>query len=153
METATFAGGCFWCLEEALDKVSGVVSTTSGSTGGQKGNPTYEEVSEGGTGHVESVEVTYDPGKVSFGELLEVFWHNVDPTTPDRQFCDKGRQYRSAIFYRTPEQRQIAEDSKKQLEQHKPFKEQIVTEIVPALRFYPAEEYHQNYYQKNPPPL
>lgn len=150
VETATFAGGCFWCLEEALDKVSGVVSTTSGYTGGQKDNPTYEEVSAGGTGHAESVEVTYDPARVTYGQLLEVFWHNVDPTTPDRQFCDKGRQYRSAIFYHTPEQKRLAEDSKKQLEQHKPFKEPIVTEIVSASRFYPAEEYHQNFYQKNP---
>lgn len=150
VETATFAGGCFWCLEEALDKVPGVVSTISGYTGGQKDNPTYEEVSAGRTGHAESVEVMYDSAKVNFGQLLEVFWHNVDPTTPDRQFCDKGRQYRSAIFYHNPEQKQLAEDSKRQLEHQKSFKESIVTEIVPASRFYPAEEYHQNFYQKNP---
>lgn len=150
LETATFAGGCFWCLEEALDKVDGVVATTSGYTGGHKTNPSYEEVSAGGTGHAESVQVMYDPQKVSYAQLLEAFWHNVDPTTPDRQFCDKGRQYRSAIFYHNENQQRLAEESKRRLDISKPFKEAIVTEIIPASAFYPAEEYHQNFYQKNP---
>ena len=150
LEKATFAGGCFWCMEEALDKVDGVVSTTSGYTGGKKKNPTYEEVSDGGTGHAESVEVLYDPAKASYAKLLEVFWRNVDPTTPDRQFCDSGHQYRSAIFYHDETQKRLAEESKKKLERSKPFKGPIVTEIVPASEFYPAEEYHQNFYEKNP---
>ena len=150
LEKATFAGGCFWCMEEALDKVDGVVSTTSGYTGGQKANPTYEEVSAGGTGHAESVQILFDPAKISYEKLLNVFWHNIDPTTPDRQFCDKGRQYRSAIFYHNENQKRLAEASKKLLEQSKAFKETIVTEIVPASEFYPAEEYHQDFYQKNP---
>ena len=147
---ATFAGGCFWCMEEALDKVEGVISTTSGYTGGRKGNPTYEEVSAGGTGHTESVEIVYDPAKVSYAGLLDVFWRNIDPTTPDRQFCDKGSQYRSAIFYHDEAQKRLAEESKQKLEKSKPFKDAIATEIVPASAFYPAEEYHQNFYQKNP---
>jgi peptide-methionine (S)-S-oxide reductase len=150
LQTATFAGGCFWCLEEALDKVQGVISTTSGYTGGHEANPTYEEVSAGGTGHTESVQVTYDPSKVSYAALLQTFWHNIDPTTPDRQFCDKGAQYRSAIFYHDETQKRLAEESKQALEASKPFKEPIATEIVAAPRFYPAEEYHQNFYQKNP---
>jgi len=141
LEKATFAGGCFWCMEEALDKVDGVVSTTSGYTGGKKKNPTYEEVSAGETGHAESVEILYDPAKVSYAKLLEVFWHNIDPTTPDRQFCDYGDQYRPAIFYH---------DETQALVKSKPFKGSIVTEIVPASEFYPAEEYHQNFYEKNP---
>ena len=150
LEKATFAGGCFWCMEEALDRVEGVVSTTSGYTGGQKPNPTYEEVSAGGTGHAESVQLLFDPAKISYEKLLNVFWHNIDPTTPDRQFCDKGRQYRSAIFYHNENQKRLAEESKKLLEQSKAFKEAIVTEIVPASDFYPAEEYHQDFYLKNP---
>lgn len=150
LETATFAGGCFWCMEEALDKVDGVISTTSGYTGGHAVNPTYKEVSAGGTGHTESVEIVYDPGKVTYATLLETFWRNIDPTTPNRQFCDQGTQYRSAIFYHGENQKRLAEESKKKLEQSKPFKESIVTEIVPASAFYPAEEYHQNFYQKNP---
>lgn len=147
---ATFAGGCFWCLEEALDKVAGIVTTTSGYTGGQKVNPTYEEVSAGGTGHTESVQIVYDPTKVSYEKLLEVFWRNIDPTTPDRQFCDKGMQYRSAVFYHDEAQKRLAEESRQALEKSKPFKDSIVTEITPATQFYPAEEYHQNFYQKNP---
>ena len=149
-ETATLAGGCFWCLEEALDKVDGVLSTTSGYTGGQKASPTYEEVSAGGTGHTESVQVMYDPQKVSYATLLDVFWHNIDPTIPDQQFCDKGHQYRSAIFYHDHNQKRLAEESKQRADKSKPFKEAIVTEITPASEFYPAEEYHQNFYQKNP---
>ena len=150
LEKATFAGGCFWCMEEALDKVAGVVSTTSGYTGGMKKNPTYEDVSAGETGHAESVEVLFDPAKVSYAKLLQVFWHNIDPTTPDRQFCDYGHQYRPAIFYHDETQKRLAEESKKALVKSKPFKGPIVTEIVPASEFYPAEEYHQNFYEKNP---
>jgi peptide-methionine (S)-S-oxide reductase len=150
LEKATFAGGCFWCVEDAFEQVAGVVSVTSGYTGGQKENPTYEQVSAGGTGHAESVEVLYDPKKVSYRQLLDTFWHNIDPTTPDRQFCDHGHQYRSAIFYHNDTQRQIAFESKQALEKSKPFKGAIVTEMVPASKFYPAEEYHQDYYKKNP---
>jgi peptide-methionine (S)-S-oxide reductase len=145
---AAFAGGCFWCMEPPFDKLPGVVSTTSGYTGGQKKNPTYEEVSAGGTGHAESVEVTYDPAKVSYQQLLQVFWHNVDPLTRDAQFCDHGHQYRTAIFYRGEQERRLAEASKQQVE--KQLGKPVVTEIVPASTFYPAEEYHQDYYVKNP---
>ena len=147
---ATFAGGCFWCMEHPFDALPGVVSVTSGYTGGQKVNPTYQEVSAGGTGHAEAVQIVYDPSKINYGKLLDVFWHNIDPTTKDRQFCDSGNQYRSAIFYHTEEQRKEALQSKAALEKTKPFKEPVVTEIVPAGEFYPAEEYHQRYYKKNP---
>ena len=147
---ATFAGGCFWCMEHPFDALPGVVSVTSGYTGGQKVNPTYQEVSAGGTGHAEAVQIVYDPSKINYGKLLGVFWHNIDPTTKDRQFCDSGNQYRSAIFYHTEEQRKEAMQSKAALEKTKPFKEPVVTEIVPAGEFYPAEEYHQRYYKKNP---
>jgi len=147
---ATFAGGCFWCMEPPFDKLNGVVSTTSGYTGGSKTDPTYEEVSSGGTGHAESVEVLYDPSKVSYEQLLDVFWRNVDPTVRNRQFCDVGEQYRTAIFTHDETQKRLAEASKAALEKSRPFKEGIVTEIVPAGRFYPAEEYHQDYYKKNP---
>jgi peptide-methionine (S)-S-oxide reductase len=150
LEKATFAGGCFWCLEEALDKVNGVVSTTSGYTGGRQANPTYEDVSAGGTGHAEAVEILYDPAQVSYARILDVFWRNIDPTQPNGQFCDHGPQYRSAIFYHDETQKRLAEDSKKALEKSKPFKEAIATEIAPASAFYPAEEYHQNFYEKNP---
>jgi len=148
--TAIFAGGCFWCEEAAFEDVPGVISVTSGYTGGQKVNPTYEEVSEGGTGHAESVEVLYDPTKISYEKLLDIFWHNVDPFTKDAQFCDHGSQYRSAIFYKGEAQRKAAEDSKAKLEGDPKFKGKIVTEIVPASTFYRAEEYHQDYYKKNP---
>ena len=150
LEKATFAGGCFWCMEEAFDKVDGVVSTTSGYTGGRTKAPTYEDVSAGGTGHAESVDVLYDPARVTYAKLLDVFWRNIDPTTPDRQFCDQGNQYRSAIFYHDETQKRLAEESKKALEKARPFKGMIVTEIVPASVFYPAEEYHQNFHEKNP---
>jgi peptide-methionine (S)-S-oxide reductase len=145
---ATFAGGCFWCMEPPFEKLAGVVSVTSGYTGGQKPNPTYEEVSAGATGHAETVEVVYDPQKVSYAQLLDVFWHNVDPTQADGQFCDHGRQYRTAIFTHDEEQRRLAEESKKQLQARLP--KPVVTEIVPASRFYPAEEYHQDFYKRNP---
>ena len=147
---ATFAGGCFWCMEPPYDKLPGVLSTTSGYMGGAKKNPTYEEVSGGATGHTEVVQVLYDPSKVSYEKLLDVFWVNIDPTTKDRQFCDVGSQYRTAIFVGSPEQRKAAEASKAALEQSKPFKGAIVTPIVDAGEFWPAEDYHQDYYQKNP---
>jgi len=150
LEKATFAGGCFWCMEEAFDKVDGVVSTLSGYTGGRKANPTYEEVSAGGTGHAESVEVMYDPTKVSYEKLLEIFWHNIDPTVADRQFCDVGNQYRSAIFYHNETQKRLAEESKQKLEKSERFKAPFATQIVPAGPFYLAEEYHQNFHEKNP---
>ena len=147
---ATFAGGCFWCMEEVFEGLDGVVSATSGYTGGHKRNPTYEEVSAGETGHAESVEVIYDPAKVTYGKLLEFYWRNIDPTDPRGQFCDKGTQYRSAIFYHDETQKRLAEESKKAVEKSKPFRGPILTEIVPASQFYPAEEYHQNFSQKNP---
>jgi len=147
---ATFAGGCFWCMEPPYDKLAGVISTTSGYIGGQKPNPTYEEVSSGRTGHAEAVQVVYDPKKVSYEQLLDVFWHNIDPTVKNQQFCDVGSQYRTGIFYHDDEQRRLAEASKATLEKSKPFKAPIVTEITRAGEFYPAEEYHQDYYLKNP---
>ena len=147
---ATFAGGCFWCMQKPFDVLPGVVSTTAGYTGGEKKDPTYEEVSAGGTGHAESVQVLYDPKKISYEKLLDVFWHNIDPTVRDRQFCDRGHQYRSAIFFHDAEQKRLAEESLEVLERTKPFQEPIVTEIVPAGTFYRAEEYHQDYYKKNP---
>lgn len=150
LAVATFAGGCFWCMEPPYDKLEGVISTTSGYTGGQKTNPTYKEVSAGVTGHTEAVQIVYDPNKVSYQKLLDIFWHNIDPTTPNRQFCDKGNQYRSGIFYHDEDQKRLAEESKSVLEQNKPFKQKIVTEITVASKFYAAEEYHQDYYQKNP---
>ena len=150
LERAIFAGGCFWCMEPPFDKLDGVVSTTSGSTGGRLVNPTYEQVSAGGTGHAESVEIVFDPSRVSYEKLLDVYWHNIDPTTPNRQFCDSGNQYRSAIFYVDDAQRLAAEKSKRDLETSGKLHAPIVTEIVRAQTFYPAEEYHQDYYQKNP---
>ena len=145
---ATFAGGCFWCMEPPFDKLDGVVSTISGYAGGTKKNPTYEEVSAGKTGHAEVVQITYDPKKITYEKLLEVFWRNVDPLTANRQFCDVGSQYRTAIFYHDETQKRLAEESKKALS--KRFKEPIVTEIVAYTEFYPAEDYHQDYYIKNP---
>ncbi len=150
LSKATFAGGCFWCMEPPFDSLHGVVSTTSGYTGGSKANPTYEEVSAGGTGHAEAVQVVYDPAKISYTELLKVFWRNIDPTVKDRQFCDSGNQYRTAIFYHDEEQRRLAEASKLALENTKPFPDPLVTEITAASEFYPAEDYHQDYYKKNP---
>ena len=147
---ATFAGGCFWCMEPPYDKLNGVISTTSGYMGGTVKNPTYAQVSSGSTGHAEVVQVVYDPTKVSYDKLLEVFWHNVDPTVKDRQFCDVGSQYRTAIFVHNDEQRALAEKSKALLAMTKPFKDAIVTPVVPATEFYPAEDYHQDYYTKNP---
>lgn len=145
---ATFAGGCFWCMEPPYDELDGVSSTISGYAGGKKKNPTYEEVSAGTTGHTEVVQVTYDPKRITYEKLLEVFWRNIDPLTANRQFCDIGSQYRTAIFYHDENQKRLAEDTKKAL--GKRFKEPIVTEIVAATDFYPAEDYHQDYYIKNP---
>ncbi|MBM4122353.1 MAG: peptide-methionine (S)-S-oxide reductase MsrA [Nitrospira sp.] len=150
LETVTFAGGCFWCMEEAFEGMEGIISVTSGYTGGHKANPSYEEVSAGGTGHAEAVEILYDPTKVGYSKLLEMFWRNIDPTTPDRQFCDQGNQYRAAIFYHDEQQRKLAEESRKAVEASKPFKGAIVTQIVPASTFYAAEDYHQDFYKKNP---
>jgi peptide-methionine (S)-S-oxide reductase len=148
--SAIFAGGCFWCMEPPYDALDGVVSTTSGYIGGSVANPTYKQVSAGGTGHAEAVRVVYDPAKVSYDQLVDVFWHNVDPTQVDGQFCDHGDQYRTAIFYADDQQKQIAEQSLAGIEKSKPFEGDIVTEIVPATTFYPAEDYHRNYYQTNP---
>jgi len=147
---AYFAGGCFWCMEEAFEKVEGVLSATSGYMGGTVANPSYEEVSAGRTGHAESVEVVYDPAKVSYQKLLDAFWGNVDPITPNAQFCDHGSQYRSAIFFQTDEEKRESDTSKQAIEQSRRFKEPIVTQIVMASQFYPAEEYHQDFYKKNP---
>ena len=147
---ATFAGGCFWCMEEVYENVEGVVSVISGYTGGHLANPTYEQVSTGGTGHAESVEVIYNPHKVTYQHLLEVFWRNIDPTTPNAQFCDHGSQYRSVIFYHDETQKRLINESKQAVESSKTFPQPIVTEIIPASIFYTAEDYHQDFYQKNP---
>jgi len=147
---ATFAGGCFWCMEPPFDKQEGVIATTSGYIGGTKANPTYEEVSSGSTGHTEAVQVRYDPKKVSYEKLLDIFWHNIDPTVNNRQFCDVGSQYRTGIFVHADDQRKAAEASKAAIEKSKPFKEPIVTPVADATQFWPAEEYHQDYYKKNP---
>ena len=145
---ATFAGGCFWCMVHPFDQLPGVISVTSGYTGGTRQKPTYEEVSSGGTGHAESVDVVYDPSKITYQKLLDVFWHNIDPLARDYQFCDHGTQYRSAIFVHDEAQRKAAEASKAEVQ--KRFKQPVVTEITPASTFWPAEAYHQDYYKKNP---
>ena len=147
---ATLAAGCFWCIEADLEKVEGVLSVTSGYTGGTVANPTYKQVSKGKTGHTEAVRVVFDPQVISFEELLAIFWRNHDPTVADRQFCDIGEQYRAGIFYHDEGQREAAERSRAMLEQTKPFTNPIVTEITAASAFYPAEAYHQDYYKKNP---
>lgn len=147
---AIFAGGCFWCMEKPFDELPGVLKTISGYTGGQLKNPTYEQVSRGGTGHFEAIQITYDPTKVSYEQLLSIFWHNIDPTDERGQFCDKGLQYRSAIFFQNANQQKLAEQSKTRLESVKSFAEPIKTLLLPATEFFAAEAYHQNYYQKNP---
>lgn len=147
---AAFAAGCFWCTEEAMDKVPGVVSTTSGFMGGSRKNPTYEQVVGGNTGHAEVVEVIYDPSKVSYERLLEQFWVNHDPTVTDRQFCDTGSHYRPEVFYYTAEQKRLAEASKAKWEKDKPFKQPILTPVTAASEFWPAADYHQDYHKKNP---
>ena len=148
-DKAIFAAGCFWCTEEAFEKVPGVLSAVSGYTGGKLKNPSYEQVSSGLTGHAEAVLVTFDPSKVSYDTLLETFWLNHDPTTKDRQFCDAGTQYRPGIFYTSDEQKRLAEASKAKWEKLKPFRQPLLTPITRASAFYPAEEYHQDYYKKN----
>jgi len=149
-ERSTFAGGCFWCMEPPFEKLPGVFSVTSGYTGGQKQNPTYQEVSAGTTGHAEAVEIIYNPAIISYKKLLDIFWHNIDPIAVNSQFCDNGTQYRSAIFYHNAEQARMAKESKSAIEKSGRFKEPVATEIVAASRFYPAEAYHQDYYKKNP---
>ena len=148
-EKASFAAGCFWCTEEAFEKVPGVISAVSGYMGGKTQRPTYEQVSRGITGHTEVVEVTFDPAKVSYDKLLDVFWLNHDPTVRDRQFCDGGSQYRPEIFYYNEEQKRLAEASKAKWEKAKPFRQPILTPITAASQFWPAEDYHQDYYKKN----
>ena len=148
--TATFAGGCFWCMEPPFDKLDGVISTTSGYIGGFVNNPKYQDVSAGTTGHTEAVQIKYDPEKVSYEKLVSVFWKNIDPTMADRQFCDRGTQYRPGIFYHDAKQHNIANVSLNELKKNKPFQAPIVIEITSASTFYPAESYHQDYYTKNP---
>jgi len=150
LATATFAGGCFWCVEAAFEGIDGVQSVTSGYTGGSVVNPTYEQVGEGATGHFESVQIVFDPKRVSYEKLLDVFWHNIDPTDSQGQFCDKGPQYRSVIFVADDEQRRLAEASKRAIDESGRFPGKVATEIRPAGPFYPAEEYHQDYAKKNP---
>jgi methionine-S-sulfoxide reductase len=146
-QKATFAGGCFWCMQPPYDKQKGVLSTVVGYTGGRTKNPTYDSICDGGTGHAEAVEITFDPAQISYKELLDIFWKNIDPTALNRQFYDEGDQYRTAIFYHDEEQRKEAEASKKALQESGRFEGPIVTEISPAAVFYPAEDYHQKYYQ------
>ena len=146
-EVATFAGGCFWCMEHPFDSLPGVISVTSGYSGGNVKTPSYEQVSSGGTGHRESVQVVFDPTRVSYAKLVDVFWHNVDPKDNDGQFCDKGPQYRSAIFYHDAAQKRVAEESKAVVEKRLGT---VYTDILPASEFWRAEEYHQHYYKKNP---
>ena len=146
--SVTLAGGCFWCMEPPYDKTDGVISTTSGYSGGKTVKPTYEQVSAGSTGHLEVVKVEYDPAKVSFEKLLDVFWRNIDPLDADGQFCDKGSQYRSAIFFGNEKEKELAEMSKKQIADK--LGQAVATDILPATEFYPAEDYHQDYYEKNP---
>ena len=150
IEKAVFAGGCFWCMQNPYDELKGVVSTAVGYTGGNKDNPTYEEVCAGNTGHAEAIEVLYDPLQISYTELLNVFWRNIDPTTLNRQFADAGTQYRTAIFYHNEEQKQSAESSKQEMVSSGNYNDPIVTEITPASAFYKAEDYHQKYYEKCP---
>ena len=147
---ATFAGGCFWCMEPPFDELDGVISTTSGYIGGRVPDPTYEQVSAGGTGHTEAVQVVYDPARVSYQTLLQVFWRNVDPLDAKGQFCDRGDQYRTGIFYHDEEQKRLAEASRQSLDESGVLERAVVTEIIEAPVFYAAEDYHQDYYQRNP---
>jgi methionine-S-sulfoxide reductase len=149
-EKATFSGGCFWCMQAIFNQIKGVISTAVGYTGGHKENPSYEEVCSGKTGHTEAIEILYDPSQVTYEELLDIFWKNIEPTMLNRQFVDFGTQYNTAIFYHNKEQKHLAETSKEKLEKSGKFYKPIVTEIQPAPIFYKAEEYHQHYYKKNP---
>jgi len=150
IEYAMFAGGCFWCMQHPFDELNGVVSTAVGYTGGHKKNPTYEEVCSGETGHTEAIEIEFDPAQITYSELLDIFWKNIDPTTPNRQFSDVGSQYRTVIYYHDEEQKQVAESSKEKMDRSGILEKPIVTEIVPASVFFKAEEYHQKYYEKCP---
>jgi len=150
LETATFAGGCFWCMESDLEKVEGVKDVVSGYTGGHEKNPTYQQVCSGTTGHVEAVQVRYDPQQVTYEALLDIFWQHVDPTDDGGQFADRGSQYRTAIFYHNPRQKEVAETSRKALDDSEIFDRPVVTEIRPSDTFYPAEDYHQGYHRKDP---
>ena len=150
LHKATFADGCFWCMEPPFDELAGVIATTSGYIGGHAENPTYQQVSAGETGHAEAMEVLYDPSVITYAQLLDVFWRNIDPVARNRQFCDSGSQYRSGVFYHNEEQERLARDSKEALEQSGRFCDSIATEITQATAFYTAEEYHQDYYLKNP---
>lgn len=149
LDRATLAGGCFWCMEGPFEKLEGVLEVISGYTGGHKANPTYEEVSSGMTGHLEAVQITFDPSKISYSEILDLFWRQINPTDSGGQFVDRGRQYRTAIFYHNEEQKALAEKSKAELNKSGRYKDPIVTEIIKASDFYKAEEYHQDYYKKN----
>ncbi len=148
--TATLAGGCFWCIESDFEKLDGVIEVVSGYTGGHVDNPSYKQVSAGNTGHIESVIITYDPARLEYKQILDYFFHHIDPTNDKGQFCDIGPQYRPAIFYQDETQRKIAEQSLREIAQNKPFKDSVKVEILKASTFYPAEEYHQDYYRKNP---
>jgi len=148
--TATFAGGCFWCMEPPFEALPGVVSVTSGFSGGMERNPTYAEVSAGKTGHAESIQVLYDPKRITYAQLLQVYWHNVDPTSGDGQFCDRGKQYRPVIFYRNAAERRVAQDSRASAKRELRVKQPIMVQILPFMTFTAAEEYHQDYYRKNP---
>ena len=150
LQTAIFAGGCFWCMEPPYDDLPGIISTTVGYTGGHVENPSYEDVTTGETGHAEAIKIVFDSTKISYSELLQVFWRNIDPTNPFGQFADRGSQYRTAIFYLNEDQKKAAERSKQELEESGKFKDPIVTQIVKASEFYEAEEYHQEFYKKNP---
>ncbi|MDY0219594.1 MAG: peptide-methionine (S)-S-oxide reductase MsrA [Desulfobacterium sp.] len=150
VERATFAGGCFWCMEKPFEQMDGVISVVSGYTGGQEKDPTYEEVSSGTTGHVEAVEVLFDPDRIGYAEILDIFWRQVNPTDPGGQFNDRGEHYTTAVFYHSKEQQELALASKKKLEASGKFNKTLVTRILPATSFFPAEEYHQDYYKKNP---
>lgn len=150
LETATFAGGCFWCTQSDFDKHNGVVEAVSGYTGGHKGNPTYEDVKSGLSGHLEAVQIKFDPGTISYDKLLEIFWRHVDPTDDGGQFVDRGSQYRTAIFFHDPMQKAAAEASRLDLSRSGRFNKPIATEILPMKKFFPAEDYHQHYYKKNP---
>lgn len=149
-QKATFAGGCFWCMQPPFDQIEGIISTSVGYAGGKEENPTYEQVCAGTTGHLEALQVVYDPARVTYSQLLEIFWKNINPTQADGQFADHGRQYRTAIFYHDEEQKRLAEASRQSLERSGKVQGRIVTDILPATIFYPAEDYHQDYYRKNP---
>lgn len=149
-ETATFAGGCFWCMVKPFEELDGVISITSGYTGGSKDNPTYEEVCSGRTGHYEAVQITFDPAVISYDQILDTFWRQIDPTDEGGQFHDRGESYKTAVFYHNEEQKRLAEASKKALDESGRFGKPVATAILPAPRFYPAEEYHQDYHKKNP---